>query len=228
VKRILILDTETTGLFPEFDHVIEVAAILYSIEHATVLESFSSLAYAASNAAEKINHIPERALIGAPGSNEVWARVEMLAQGADAFVAHRASFDRGFTPEPLRSVLPWVCSKTDLQWPLQSRLSPSLVALALDHGLGVASAHRAMTDCDLLARLFTRARELGTDLVAMLQRGLRPKVEVVARVSYENRHLAKEQGFEWDDYRRVWVRMMPVEDAKALPFGWWADGVQEG
>lgn len=218
MKRILILDTETTGLDPTKDHVIEVACILYDVEHATAIESFSSLIEHDGNPCENINRIPPAALRFAPDPVSVWLAVEMRAGEADAIVAHNAEFDRGFVSPKMRDHRPWICSKTDICWPKQTHEAPSLVSLALEHDLGVAVAHRAMADCDLLARLFTRARELGADLDAMLVRGLRPKVLLQALVSFDDNHKAKAAGFQWDAPTKRWLRRMVAEDATALPF----------
>ncbi len=218
MKRVLILDTETTGLDPAVDTTIEVAAILYSVEHATVVSAYSSLMHAPGNAAEAINRIPPAALADAPQWDHAWSPVGGMVARADAIVAHSAEFDRSFAPADFRSALPWVCSKNDLKWPKQTRESPSLVALALEHDLGVAVAHRAMADCDLIARLFTRSRELGADLAAMLARGMRPKASFVALVSFEEKDQAKAAGFQWDGAKRQWLRTMAIEDAAALPF----------
>lgn len=218
MRRILILDTETTGLDPGKDQAIEVAAILYSVERATVVESFSSLIRADGNAAEAVNRIPAAVLADAPSAASVWARVGSLFAAGEVVVAHNADFDRAFTPESIARLRPWVCSKADIQWPKQTRPSPSLVPLALEHDLGVAYAHRALADCDLIARLFTRSRELGADLDAMLVRAMRPKADFVALVSYEDREQAKAAGFQWEPAAKQWKRRMAIEDAAALPF----------
>ena len=218
MRNILILDTETTGLDPAVDRAIEVAAILYSVEHATVLKSYSSLVRADANPCESINRIPPAALATAPTWDAAWSPLGSLASEAQAIVAHNADFDRSFAPRDLVEALPWVCSKNDLAWPRQEKQGMSLVALALAHDLGVAVAHRAMADCDLLARLFTRARELGADLPAMLARGMRPKAEFIALVPFERKDEAKAAGFQWDGARREWRRRMAIEDAAAMPF----------
>jgi DNA polymerase-3 subunit epsilon len=216
--NVLILDTETTGVDPAKDKVVEVAAILYNLDHATVLEAFSSLCRADDNAAQAINRIPAEALPDAQRGAAVWDYVAKLLSGAEVFVAHNAAFDRSFTPEHVRKVLPWICTMDDVEWPKRSKASPSLVALALDHDLGVAYAHRAMADCDLIARLFTRARELGADLHHLVERALRPKGEFVAQVSYMDRELAKTAGFRWEPESKTWRRRMFLEDVGALPF----------
>lgn len=218
LEQVLILDTETTGLDPSKDRVIEIGAILYSIKHATAVRSFSSLVHADENPAQAVNRIPVEALRCAPHADVVWREVWALAEQASAIVAHQAEFDRTFSLPALRDLRPWVCSMADLRWPKQTRPAPSLVALALDHDLGVACAHRALTDCELIARLFTRAAELGTDLAALLARGLRPKADFVALVSYDDREKAKAAGFQWEPVTKQWRRRMAIEDAAALPF----------
>jgi DNA polymerase-3 subunit epsilon len=221
MRNVLILDTETTGIDPAKDHVIEVGAILYSIEHATVLEAFSSLICAESNEAEAINRIPAAALRSS-AQHKAYALKSLLlmADRSDAFVAHRAEFDRSFLSPlaPFFGERPWICSKYDIQWPKQTRPGSSLVPLALEHDLGVAYAHRALTDCDLIARLFTRSRELGSDLDVMLTRAMRPKAEFVALVSYDDRQLAKDAGFQWNGDTRLWTKRCFIDDASALPF----------
>ena len=50
--------------------------------------------------------------------------------------------------------------------------------MALAHGVGVVSVHRALADVDTLARTLTAVAELGVDLGEFLERGMRPKVLV--------------------------------------------------
>jgi DNA polymerase-3 subunit epsilon len=220
MRNVLILDTETTGLDPDTDHVIEVGAILYSVEHGAVIESFASLVRSENNAAEAINRIPATTLRVAPVKDYVIERVIELADEADALVAHRAEFDKSFLVPLSASFLGynWICSKFDIKWPKQTREGSSLVPLALEHDLGVAYAHRALADCDLIARLFTRSRELGADLNAMLTRAMRPKATFVAQVSYDDRQLAKDAGFQWNGDTRLWTKRCFIDDASALPF----------
>jgi DNA polymerase-3 subunit epsilon len=106
----------------------------------------------------------------------------------------------------------------DLAWP-RGAGSKSLVALALAHGVGVSTAHRALTDCLLIAHTLERLPELGVvDVKAFLRRGLRPKAKFRALVSYETNSLAKAAGFRWEPNARMWTRTMAVEDVAGLPF----------
>jgi DNA polymerase-3 subunit epsilon len=220
MDNILILDTETTGLIPGTDHAIEVAVAIYDLEHACMVRSFSSLIESDTNPAEPINNIPVGVLATAYMRESVWGEVLDWASVTDAIVAHRAEFDYGFSPAALQKAKPWVCSKFDLKWPKQTRLGGGLVPLALEHGLGVATAHRAMSDVELLCRLFTRAHELGEDLRAMMAYGMRPKAKIEALVSFKEKDLAKAAGFQWDGDQKTWTRTMAIADAEALPFKW--------
>jgi DNA polymerase-3 subunit epsilon len=218
MDRVLILDTETTGI--DADAVaIEVAVCVFDVKRAVSVRSLSTLVHAESNPAEKVNRIPADLLSDAPPAHRVWRALVPYASLCQAVVAHNADFDRRFVPETATGPLPWICSCNDLAWPCASRPGEGLVSLALAHNLGVAHAHRAAADVELLARLFSRVAEMGHDLDALLSRGLRPKVLVQALVSYDDREKARVAGFRWnEDGTSRWLRKMPLEDAEALPF----------
>jgi DNA polymerase-3 subunit epsilon len=221
MKNILLLDTETGGTH-EGAPCIEVAVALYSVEYAAVVRSYSSLIRHGSNDAERTNRIPVGLLLDAPPPQSVWAVVAKFVAQADAIVAYNAEFDRRFVPLVApQDMCPWVCAMDDISWPRGKGGRESLISLALAHDVGVASAHRAFADVDLLARLFTRVKDMGRDLGAMLARGLRPKGRfVVAERGFDEARnaLVKGNGFTWDAGRREWSRTMAIEDAETLPF----------
>ncbi|HEX7330361.1 MAG TPA: 3'-5' exonuclease [Pyrinomonadaceae bacterium] len=220
VKRALIIDTETNGL-DDTAQVIEVGAILYSVENQCTLQEISTLLPALKNEAESINRIKATALGEIELTRSVSFAQELLfamSKAADVFVAHNAEFDSkkllGDTRFPLAS-LPWLCTMSDFKWPLATREQGSLINLALDHGIGVASAHRALTDCRLIAALFDRM----SDLPAMFTVAMRPKALFVGLQPFDDNQLAKDAGFKWDRLvPRKWSRMMAIEDATALSF----------
>lgn len=215
--NVLLVDTETTGVDAASDSVIEVAATLYDLELATSIESYASLIRADGNAAESVNRIPVAALAKAPADVEVWRRVSSMLADAQVILAHRAEFDRSFFPPTLAASRPWVCTHEDWPWP---NGSGTMVQVALAHGLGVATAHRAAADVDLIARLLTRCAEMGHDLGAMLDRAMRPKALLRGLQRFEDNHLAKAAGFRWDSERKWWIRRMPIEDAQSLSIPW--------
>lgn len=215
IQRCLIIDTETTGLDPLKDAVIEIGCVLYSVAHQTTLTQFSTLVQHDSNSAEAVNRIPAAAVADTlfdPIYGEIF---RAMIRQADVFVAHGAEFDQSFLPQWTQKK--WVCSRFDFRWPHQSREGESLVSLALNHGIGVASAHRALTDCQLIAALFDRM----ADLPSMFAQAMRPKALFQALVSFDDKDKAKERGFLWQQPGapiKSWTRRMAIEDAATLPF----------
>lgn len=215
IRNALIIDTETTGLDPKLDCVIEVGMVLYSVEHQSTLMQFSTLLPAGSNPCESINRIScaalqSTALARANRTLEWVMTLSEFLNEPEVVVAHNAEFDRQFFPIDL----PWLCTKFDFQWPRQLREGDSLINTALAHGIGVGSAHRALTDCQLIAALFDRM----DDLQGMFERARRPKAIFQALVAFKDRELAKAAGFRWDADAKRWTRRMAIDDAGSLPF----------
>ncbi len=89
-RLIALYDTETTGLDPAVDTVIEAAVVLYDLENACPITSFSSLIHGDSNAAEATNRISPKALAGGMGRDAVWTSIHRLMAKADLVMAHHA------------------------------------------------------------------------------------------------------------------------------------------
>jgi len=216
---LLIIDTETTGLDPALDHCLEVGAILFDVSTRQVLAQQSFLLPAESNAAESINRIPAPVTRLPQPWQPALEYFGSLVEAADVIVAHNAAFDsQWFGRGPLPSVpKPWLCSMEEMPWPSdrQLRSRPSVRDLALAYEVPVWSAHRALTDCIYLAEVFRRCEDLDERLAL----GLEPRCLYKAQVSYENRHLAREAGFRWNDpVQGAWSRRLSQREADALAF----------
>ena len=190
--QLLILDTETTGLDPEVDQVLEVGAILFSVPQRAVLAQLSFLLPVEANAAEPLNGISA----GATQAPQPWQPslqlLQQFASSAQLAVAHNAAFDRqwfghGALPD---LPLPWLCTMEDIYWPADRLLRPrpSVRDLALAYGVPVWAAHRALTDCIYLAQVFERCDQLEQ----LIAEGREPRHLYRAQVSYDERHLARE------------------------------------
>ena len=225
--NLLIIDTETSGLDPAVDRVVELAAILYSVEHQTILYQMSSICESQTNDAERINRIPVGALQEAMPALEAHsiALFTAMAKEAHYAVAHNADFDKQWfigaagsalvnseTQQPLR----WLRTMSDFNWPQQNKPGDSLVNLALAHGIGVSSAHRALADCQLIAALFDRVSK--EELIAMLSAALVPRYLYKANVSFNEKDLAKDAGFKWQPEKKQWVRKLTEVQAASLDF----------
>ncbi len=219
-KSLLIVDTETTGLNPEFDECIEIGAILFHVNSRSILAQQSFLLPVSSNGAESINRIPaEVSRLGQPWK-EGLQYFEQLVLAADVLVAHNAAFDRrwfGREPLPDISMKPWLCTMDDIAWPSerQLRARPSVRDLALAYEVPVWSAHRALTDCIYIAEVFRRCE----DLENLLKYGLEPRRLMRAKISYEQRYLAKQAGFTWNDpIPGAWAKKLSKREELLLSF----------
>jgi DNA polymerase-3 subunit epsilon len=218
-RTLLILDTETTGLDPETQHCVEVGAILFDVQSRAVLAQQSFLLPAETNAAEPINRIPAAVTRLPQPWKEGLRWFQNLLDAADVLVAHNAAFDRQwFGRGELPAVTqPWLCSMEDMRWPAdrQLRSRPSVRDLALAYGVPVWAAHRALTDCIYLAEVFARCE----DLEQQLLQGLEPRQLVRAKVSYDDRQLARDAGFRWNDpIKGAWARRMSERQIQELSF----------
>lgn len=213
-RNLLIVDLETTGLNPAEDEVIELAAALFDVKHRAVVSSVSFLLPCDQNAAEEINHIPASlSQVSSPWRTGIAFLHELLAV-SDALIAHNAAFDsqwfgRGRLPQVW---LPWLCSMRDFEW--GSRGGANLRDLAVNNGVTVAKAHRALADVELLAGILA-SRE---DLEELLEGAVAPKINVIARVTYERREEAKTRGFQWNRLTRRWEKRMTREALAAATF----------
>jgi DNA polymerase-3 subunit epsilon len=240
--NVLILDVETNSLGPFAKppvegHVLEVGAVLYSVDHRCVIATYSDLVDdIRTNEAVAVNHIPEAILSLGTTAFKVSERLFDLAERADVTCAHRKEFDRSFltdmlrttTPDHLLLRLPMFCTKNEVEWPL-SKPGDGLAYVAIAHHVPVTEAHRALSDCQLLARCFERVAELGHDVEKMITRALRPRTTLQSKQAFADNDKAKAAGFGWvdDGKRKGWYKTIAIDDAPAfiasLPFK--VDGV---
>jgi DNA polymerase III subunit epsilon len=217
--NLLIVDTETTGLNKQLHSVIEVAAIVYSVEHKTILQQISTLLPVKYNEQEHVNKI------SVASSNSVYLSIVNtifdMANYVEYIVAHNAEFDKQwFDDEHLPLLnnfngdIPWICTCHEFEFPNQTRQGQSLVELALLHDVPVVSAHRALTDCQLIASIFDKI----DDLEDRIELAAEPRFDCVAHVSYNDRQLAKDNGFRWDGESKTWNRKLSERQIKELPF----------
>ena len=217
--RLLILDTETTALSPQQGQCIEVGAVLFDVSSRSVLMQVSFLLPCERNPAQAINGIPAAvSRLDQPWRSGL-ACFEAMVADADAVLAHNAAFDRQWFGSGDLPALgkPWICSMEDIRWPAERQLrpTPSVRDLALAYGVPVWAAHRALTDCIYLVQVFQRCDELE----ALLQAALEPRRLVRARLSYDERQLAKEAGFRWNEpVPKAWSRRLSDREIAALPF----------
>ena len=217
--KILILDTETTGLDENKDEVIEIGCILFDVSFKCVLSQVSFLLPVNRNDAEHINGIPQEVSnISQPWEEGLNFFLE-LVDCADFIVAHNVDFDKkwfgkGKLPHLNKK---WICSLEDINWSFQKSLKnrPSVTDLALSFSIPVWNLHRALSDCLYLSEVFKKCH----NLEEMLLKATEPRFLYKALVSYEERTLAKNAGFTWNSpVQGAWSKKLTTEEAKNLEF----------
>ena len=97
--KFLVIDTETTGVQPETDRVVEVAAV--AVKGNRLKVAFHSLIdplMPIPPEASGVHGIADWHVEGKPTFETIWPNLQALIDRADVLVAHNAPFDRAFLP----------------------------------------------------------------------------------------------------------------------------------
>lgn len=237
IQRLLVLDTETTGLEHSRDKIIELALLRVDIDTATGLPCGSVQVYDGledpgqpiPDIVRKITGIDDTMVAGHQLDE---ARIAELLDGVDLVVAHNAAFDRPFVEGrlPAFAAKAWACSFADIDWKQEGRESAKLSALALDQGL-FYDAHRAEMDCHaLLAVLQVSLPVVGhTGLAHLLSaaKGTRYRLQATG-APFDVKDALKERGYRWDAANKVWHTRLNDEAGLQLECDWLAAEVYSG
>jgi DNA polymerase-3 subunit epsilon len=213
VRRVLLLDTETTGLSHASDKIIELAMLLVQVDVATgqpfgpvtTFEGFEDPGMPIPDVAKQVTGISDDMVRGQRLDD---AQVQALIDQADLVVAHNAGFDRPFVEArfPGFADKPWACSFADIDWKALGAESAKLSALAQDQGW-FYDAHRALVDCQALLQVL--GQRVGDDGLNGLQRlmaaAARPSYKLRATGSpFDSKDQLKARGYRWDGEAKVW------------------------
>ncbi len=219
LEKILILDTETTGLDENKEDVIEVGGILFHVASRSVLSQVSFLLPVTKNEAEHINGIS----IDTSNVPQPWEKALdlflSLVDSSDLIIAHNVEFDKKWFGKGRLPFLrkKWLCSLDDINWSFKKSLKsrPSVTDLALSFGVPVWNLHRALSDCYYLSEVFKKCENLED----ILLKATEPRHLYKAIVSYEDRTLAKNAGFRWNSpIQGAWTRKLSEDEAINLDF----------
>lgn len=177
---IAVLDTETTGLYPSRDRLVELAVMLLEVEAETghlvrVLETYQELndpGMPIPAMATSIHGITDGMVKGRRIDAE---RVVALLTRADLVVAHNSGFDKGFVRQVMPGVdaLVWGCSCRGIPW---RRLYATLENTKLQHlaarlQVRCGTAHRALGDVETTVNLVLQADAAGNAHLLHLIKG---------------------------------------------------------
>jgi len=161
ITRIVVLDTETTGLEHAKDKIIELAMLRLSVDSSTGVpqgrvEVFDQLEDPGFPIPKEVTALTGLRDDDVQGQKLDEALIAHMLQGVDLVIAHNAGFDRPFCEAriPAFRDIPWACSFADIDWKTLGQSSSKLESLALAQGW-FYDAHRAEMDCHALLAVLT-------------------------------------------------------------------------
>ena len=212
--RVVVLDTETTGLDASKDKIIELAMLRLEVDLATGLpvgkvEVFDELEDPGIPIPPEVQALTGISDADVAGKRLDAQRVAAMLDGVDLVIAHNAGFDRPFCEARFAFFqdIAWACSFADMDWKAQGRSSQKLESLALELGL-FYDAHRAEMDCHALLAVLTAPlpKDVSSHALATLIAASRqPAYRLSATgAPFESKDRLKTRGYRWNGDQRVW------------------------
>jgi len=240
-KRVLILDTETTGLDWRAENIIELAMLAVDVDLQTgqpvgqveVYEDFEDPGRPIPPEIVKLTGITSADVKGQK-LNE--ATIQDMVERADLIVAHNAGFDRPFVENRLAVFehKAWACSYQGINWKAQGLGSAKLEFLCSELGW-FYEAHRAQVDCHALLRVLTsplktdNPAESLTGLQQLFRAAENARTVVKAFGSpFETKDKLKARGYRWDAEARVWYTAVASGAALDAEAAWLKSEVYGG
>jgi DNA polymerase III epsilon subunit-like protein len=212
-----ILDTETTSSDPEEAELVEVAVVAFDPRRRCVIDQRSTLFQVHEDSwsyeAEEVHGIPQSVAndFGVSPVLGVPRLVKYLNTRPDApILAHNAAYDQRVLDRACASLQQqqvnhrrWVCTYTQFDWP---KGTGSLTNVALSHGVALMAAHRALDDCQTLARLLEQVGgpAYGRNLKEMMDFAQLPRKRYKSSHPRSRNDDVKRLGFRWDPDRKIW------------------------
>lgn len=231
--KFLVIDTETTGLNPQTDRVVEVATVL--IVGGRIVSAFTSYVNPQrdiSSGSSAIHGLVTADVSDSQTLEELLPRLNALVSEADVIVAHNAPFDKSMLPGLIAR--PWLDTL-----PLARKLFPDaenhrngtlryVLNLHCPEANGMPS-HRALSDAYVTARLLLRLLQdlppetLALDLIKELSRP-QPHTGVL--------RFGKHKGMMWSEVPKAYLTWLDKssscdEDVKFSARYWLAQPVTQ-
>lgn len=229
VIRIVVLDTETTGLDQSKDKIMELALLRVDVDAATGLpvgevQVYDGLEDPGMPIPKEVVAITGITDADVQGQRLDEDRIAQLLDGVDVVIAHNAGFDRPFceTRLPKFRQLNWACSFADIDWKAQGRGSAKLENLAQALGL-FYDAHRAEMDCHALLAVLVAPlpAEAHTGLAHLLKAVRKPTYRLQATSApFDAKDKLKARGYRWNAEQKVWHTRLDDDTALQLECDW--------
>lgn len=221
LARVIVIDTETTGLDWRTDKIIELAMLSFMVDTHTglpagaveVYEDFEDPGFPITAEITEITGITDEMVKGRKLDDD---RIGQMVAQADLIIAHNAGFDRPFSEArlPCFGAARWACSFKDINWTALGVSSGKLEYIATINGF-FYEAHRATTDCFALTKILSARlpKSCKTGFAALLDAAATPSYKVMALYSrFEVKDKLKARGYRWDSEAKVWFCIVKSHD----------------
>ena len=240
-KRVLILDTETTGLDSRSENIIELAMLAVDLDLQTgqlvgeveVYEDFEDPGRPIPPEITKLTGITSKDVQGQKLDE---AKIKDMVERADLIVAHNAGFDRPFVENRLEVFehKAWACSFAGIDWKAQGLGSAKLEFLCSELGW-FYDAHRAQVDCHALLRVLSSPLKPSSEtkplngLQQLFKSAENTRIVVKAFGSpFETKDKLKARGYRWDAEARVWYTAVKSAESLEAEAAWLKSEVYGG
>ena len=216
IRTALVLDTETTGLDPRVDKIVELAALEVRFDgrgrvvgYGRMRDWLGDPGAPLSAEISRLTRLTDADLAGRTIDES--EATEMIGS-ADMIVAHNVRFDVEFVEKrfPVVAGKNWACSMAEIDWPSFGYDGRKLGHILMQRGFFHGS-HRA--DADVLALTWLLAHEIEpgrTGLRALIDVASEPTVRVAAvGAPILVKNALKARHYRWDGVRRWWAIEVP-------------------
>lgn len=156
------IDCETTGLYPQYDDIIELSIVLTRVSKKEgkvleILEEYNELNEPTKKISKKITSLTGITQDMVIGKRLDINKIKELLSSSDILIAHNASFDRSFLMKyvPECGTHRWFCSVRNIAWKAYGFENGKLQHLLEKNKIEVTTAHRALDDIHGLIKLLS-------------------------------------------------------------------------
>ncbi len=237
LSRGVVVDTETTGVDPDRDAIIELGMVLFEFDPLTgiayrVLSTFDQLeapGFPIPPESTEVHGITDEMVQGRRIDD---AGVADFLAGVSLVIAHNAKFDRVFLEKrlPIFELLPWGCSFAQVDWRAEGVGSAKLDYIAYQYGF-FYEAHRAEGDCYALLEILQQPLPKSGELVlnSILKSLAQKSYQIYATGSaFDTKDRLKARGYRWDGVKKCWHTTVTGDEALKAEVHWLKDSVYGG
>ena len=222
LKKAVVIDTETTGVNPEVDAIIELGMVFFEFDPITgqifnVIESFDELEYPGfpiPPSSTEVHGITDDMVDGKRIDD---FKVNSLLKDVSLVIAHNSKFDRVFLEKrlPIFETLPWGCTFSQVDWGVEGIGSAKLDYIAYQYGF-FYDAHRAEVDCYALLEILQKQLPKSGELVLQtILKNLHRKSYTINALGspFETKDILKAKSYRWNADKRCWYTTLSGDDA---------------